>query len=152
MCGRQHPGRRQREATRNPARSKTLARRDTLGTGTGRSRVRPRRSRNRAVSGSLRTKADDERTREVGQAHTTEEVLEQDCESGGGEDGGKGSGQREPAPAKRVPDTEPGKARRTSWSQYAKRPEGAIPHKRHYLRQEPDEVIPQVRICAGGAE
>ena len=71
---------------------------------------------------------------------------------GGGGDGGKGSGQREPAPAKRVPDTEPGKARRTSWSLYATRPEGAIPHKRHYLRQEPDEVIPQVRIRAGGAE
>src|SRR5947209_14064842 len=65
--------------------------------------------RNRAVSGSLRTEADDERTREVGQVHSTGEVLEQSQTDGGGGDGGKGPGQREPAPAKRVPDTEPGR-------------------------------------------
>src|SRR5947209_733628 len=109
MCGRQQPECRKREALRNPARSKTLARKDALCTGTGRSRVRPRSRRNRAVSGSLRTEADDERTREVGQVHSTGEVLEQSQTDGGGGDGGKGPGQREPAPAKRVPDTEPGR-------------------------------------------
>ena len=132
----------------DPARSKTLARMDALCTGTGRSRVRP----TGAASGSLRTEADDERSREVGQTHSTGEVPELSQTDGGGGDGGKGSGQREPAPGKRVPGTVPGKARRMNWSQYAKRPEGANPHKRQDLRQEPDEVIPQVRIRAGGVE
>src|SRR5436309_12672333 len=114
MCGRQQPECRKREALRSPARSKTLARKDALCTGTGRSRVRPRSRRNRAVSGSLRTEADDERTREVGQVHSTGEVSEPSQTDGGGGDGGKGPGQREPAPAKRVPDTEPGRrAKRT---------------------------------------
>jgi len=44
MCGRQHRERRNCEALRDPARSKTLARTDALCTGTGRSRVRPRSS------------------------------------------------------------------------------------------------------------
>jgi len=44
---------------------------DALCTGTGRSRVRPGAVA-RAASGSLRTGAGDERTREVGQAHSTE--------------------------------------------------------------------------------
>src|SRR5215469_708275 len=61
------------------------------------------------ASGSLRTHADDERTWEVGQADSTYEVPEQPRATGGGGDGGKRSGQREPAPAKRVPDTEPGR-------------------------------------------
>src|SRR5208282_5207297 len=51
----------------------------------------------------------DERTREVGQTHSTGEVSEQDQNNGGGGDGGKGSGQGEPEPAKRVPDSEPGR-------------------------------------------
>ena len=47
--------------------------------------------------------------REVGQARSTDEVAEQRRATGGGGDGGKGPGQREPAPAKRAPDTEPGR-------------------------------------------
>src|SRR5216683_2027660 len=57
--------------------------------------------------GSPRTYADDERTREVGQANRTCEVSEQRWATGRGGDGGKGPGQGEPATAKRVPDTEP---------------------------------------------
>ena len=53
-----------------------------------------------AASGSPRTYADDARTREVGQARSTREVPEQRRATGRGGDGGKGSGQREPAPAK----------------------------------------------------
>src|ERR1700730_15148448 len=60
------------------------------------------------ASGSLRTYADDERTWEVGQTYCTGEVSEQCRATGSGGDGGKRSGQREPAPAKCVPDTEPG--------------------------------------------
>src|SRR6266852_7528586 len=75
--------------------------------GTGRSRVHPRRNMSGDASGSLRTHADDERTREVGQTSSTCEVPEQGRATGGGGDGGKRSDQREPATAKRVPDTEP---------------------------------------------
>src|SRR5208282_1790809 len=75
--------------------------------GTGRSLVRPGRKVSGDASGSLRTHADDERTGEVGQTCSTWEVLEQRRAAGGGGDGGKGSGQREPATAKRVPDTAP---------------------------------------------
>src|SRR5258707_14836898 len=57
----------------------------------------------RDASGSLRTEADDERTREVGQAHSTGEVPEPNRKTGGGGDGGKGPGQRGPATAKRGP-------------------------------------------------
>src|SRR5208283_5578637 len=62
----------------------------------------------RSASGSLRTGADDERTREVGQAYSTGEVLEQGRNIGGGGGRGKGLGQGEPATAKRVPDAVPG--------------------------------------------
>src|SRR6516164_6861106 len=75
--------------------------------GTGRSPARPGQSVPRDASGSLRTHADDERTGEVGPTRSTGEVSEQRRATGGGGDGGKGSGQREPASAKRVPDTEP---------------------------------------------
>src|SRR5208282_2445756 len=61
----------------------------------------------RDASGSPRTYADDERAREVGQAWSTDEVAEQRRATGGGGDGGKRSGQREPATAKRAPDSEP---------------------------------------------
>src|SRR5215467_2849023 len=98
----------QREALRNPARSKTLACTDALCTGTGRSRVRPREEA-WAASGSLRTEADDERTREVGQTHSTGEVCEPSAKTGAGGDGGKGSGQEQPAPAKHVPNAGSGR-------------------------------------------
>src|ERR1700675_1256382 len=75
--------------------------------GTGRSRVHPRRNMSGDASGSPRTHADDERTREVGRTCSTCEVSEQGRATGGGGDGGKRSDQREPAPTKRVPDTEP---------------------------------------------
>src|SRR5713226_7534648 len=75
--------------------------------GTGRSRVHPRWNMSGDASGSLRTHADGERTREVGQTSSTCEVPEQGRATGGGGDGGKRSDQREPATAKRVPDTEP---------------------------------------------
>src|SRR5436190_1599716 len=58
------------------------------------------------VRNSLRD-ADDEGAWEVGQTYSTWEVPEQGRATGGGGDGGKGFGQREPATAKRVPDTEP---------------------------------------------
>src|SRR5258707_13366561 len=77
--------------------------------GTGRSRVHPRRNMSGDASGSPRTHADDERTREVGPTYCTGEVPEQRRAIGHGGDGGKRSGQREPAPTKRVPDTEPGR-------------------------------------------
>jgi hypothetical protein len=57
----------------------------------------------------LRTYADDERTREVGQSRSTREVPEQRRATGRGGDGGKGSGQRKLAPVQRAPDTEPGR-------------------------------------------
>lgn len=50
-----------------------------------------------AASGSLRTQADDERSWEVGQLYSTEEVLEQGSTKGYGEDGGKGVGRGEDA-------------------------------------------------------
>src|SRR6516165_919755 len=78
-------------------------------TGTGRSQVCPEQQLPWDASGSLRTHADDERTWEVGQTSSTCEVPEQRRATGCGGDGGKGSGQREPAPAKHVPDTEPGR-------------------------------------------
>src|SRR4029077_20918684 len=77
--------------------------------GTGRSQVRPEQQLPRDASGSLRTYADDERAWEVGQTYCTGEVPEQRRATGSGGDGGKGSGKREPAPTKRVPDTEPGR-------------------------------------------
>ena len=61
----------------------------------------------RDASGSPRTYADDERPREVGQTRSTCEVSEPGRATGRGGDGGKGPGQRKPATAKRVPDTEP---------------------------------------------
>src|SRR5438105_14907698 len=75
--------------------------------GTGRSRVHPRRNMSGGASGSPRTHADEERTREVGQTGSTYEVSEQGWATSDGGDGGKRSDQREPATAKRVPDTEP---------------------------------------------
>src|SRR5207249_2248318 len=92
----------------SPARSKTLARMDTSHTGTGRSRVHPEVVL-RDASGSLRTHADDERTREVGRIHSTGEVPEQSQTDGSGGDGGKESDQRKPEPAKHVPDSAPGR-------------------------------------------
>jgi RNA-directed DNA polymerase len=51
------------------------------------------------ASGSLRMYADDERTREVGQTHSTGEVSEQGRATGGGGDGGKGFDQGKSATA-----------------------------------------------------
>src|SRR5438270_9402526 len=105
--GRPHPRHRYREVLRDPARSQTPCNTEAPRMGTGRSRVHPSRNMSGDASGSLRTHADDERTREVGQTSSTCEVPEQGRATGGGGDGGKRSDQREPATAKRVPDTEP---------------------------------------------
>src|SRR5216684_3865142 len=107
--GRQHPAQRQREMCTE---SRAVADPGHVWTHLTRKPGDPvfaREPTHSGRSGSLRTEADDERTREVGQARSTGEVPEQGRNSGGGGDGGKGSGQREPATAKRVPDTEPGR-------------------------------------------
>jgi len=108
--GRQHRMRRHGKAPASPARSqtpRTYRKTETPCTGTGRSRVLPWRKMPWDVSGSLRTYADDERTREVGQTCSTCEVLEQGRANGCGGDGGKRTDQGKSATAKRVPDTEP---------------------------------------------
>src|SRR5207253_705596 len=92
---------------RVPRGQRPRARTETPRSGTGRSQVRPEPQLPWDVSGSLRTYADDERTWEVGQPGSTGEVPEQRQTIGGGGNGGKGVGQREPATAKRVLDTEP---------------------------------------------
>src|SRR6266404_6866938 len=73
---------------------------------TGRSCGHPREY-DWVASRSLRTYDDDERPQEVGQTRSSDEVLEQGRRTGGGEDGAKGSGQREDATAKHGPDTGP---------------------------------------------
>jgi hypothetical protein len=80
------------------------ARTEKLRTRTGRLCARPQLIEPWAVSGSPRTDADDERAQEVGR---TDEVSERGRAIGGGADGGRGPGQRESAPAKRTPDSEP---------------------------------------------
>src|SRR6202795_815733 len=125
------------------------ARTETLRTRTGRSWVRPPPMAWRDASGSLRTYADDERTQEVGQSRSTDEVAEQGRATGGGGGGGKGTGQGEPAPAKRASDSVP--ARRAQCAGASTSGSNAPPW-RHYLRQEPDAVVPHVRIRGGGRE
>jgi hypothetical protein len=72
----------------------------------------------RAASGSPRTHADDERTREVGHARSTGEVAERRATGCGG-DGGKGLAKGTRLSATR-PDTEPDQARPARWSGYGK--------------------------------
>jgi len=90
---------------------------ETPRTGTGRSRVCPTPTTGQAASGSLRTHADDARTREVGWPHSTREVLEQwprpsarptspDAVASGG-DGGKGASQGKSTWDPHSPDTAP---------------------------------------------
>src|SRR5580692_5919413 len=68
----------------------------------------------KAVSGSRKAYADDERAGEVGRSGSTCEVPEQSRATGGGGDGGKRSGQGELDRAKHPPDTRAGKgAKRT---------------------------------------
>ncbi len=148
ICGRQHWAHRKREMRSGPARSKTLARTETLRTRTGRSWVLPSLIKRRDASGSPRTHADDERAQEVGQSRSTDEVAEQGRATGGGGGGGKGTGQGEPAPAKRAPDTAPDQRVQYAGASTA----GSIRalRWRYHLRQEPDAVIPHVRIRGGG--
>ena len=105
--GRHNRIRRYREALPSSARSQTPSTHRSTCTGTGRSRVLSKRKMAWDASGSLRTYADEERTREVGQTCSTCEVLEQGWATGGGGDGGKRFDQGESATAKRVPDSEP---------------------------------------------
>ena len=64
--------------------------------------------------------ADDERTREVGQTHSTWEVSNKAGQPAAEEDGGKGFDQGKSATAKRVPDSEPDTTRPVRWSGYVK--------------------------------
>src|SRR5439155_10074443 len=91
-----------------PRGQRPRARTETPRTRTGRSPGCPQQWLPWAASGSLSTHADDERAGEIGQAGSTDEVAEQRRATGRGGDGGKRSGQRKPATAKRAPDTEPG--------------------------------------------
>ncbi len=108
VSGRQHPSRRYRKSHRGSARSETPCmygntsreNREILGP--------PADDGLRVASGSRKTHADDERTREVGQVRSTCEVSKQDRATGCGGDGGKGSGQRKSVTATQVPDTAPG--------------------------------------------
>src|ERR1700739_426648 len=82
--------------------------------GTGRSHVCLQRRELQAVSGSRRTYADDERTREVAQSHSTYEVADPSRGTGRGGEGGKWTDRGELARAQRAPDSGPGKhAQRT---------------------------------------
>src|SRR5216683_1758060 len=76
---------------RSPARSQTLSTYGRTSHGNREIPCSPEEPTHSGRSGSLRTEADDERTREVGQARSTGEVPEQGRNSGSGGDGGKGS-------------------------------------------------------------
>src|SRR3989304_2585012 len=76
---------------------------------TGRSHERLLLMRWQTASGSRKTHDDDERSWEVGQAHSTDEAAEQSRGTGCGGGGGKGPGQGKPARGRRVPDTGPGR-------------------------------------------
>ena len=107
--GRQHGASRGREGCSDPAWSKTPRTYTSLA------------SRNREIPSLAWEKwhpgprcesnehDSDVRRREVGQAHSTEEVGEQSarCVGRGGVGGGKGPDQGESGRAKQVPDTEP---------------------------------------------
>jgi len=92
-----------------PARSETLACAQAPRTGTGRSLVRPGRSRRRTASGRRGAVADDERAREVRPRHSSREVDERSGAIRFGADGAKGGDRGKGGPAKRVPDTGPGR-------------------------------------------
>ena len=77
--------------------------------GTGRSHVCRQRRERQTVSGSQRTYAEEERTREVGQPHSSYELAEPSRGTGRGGEGGKGAGRGELARAQRAPDSGPGK-------------------------------------------
>jgi hypothetical protein len=107
VCGKRNRVRRYRETHRGPARSKTPC---THGNTSHENREvcgRLRLMEPRAVSGSPRTHAGDERAQEVGRSRSTAEVSEQCRAPGGGGGGGKRTGQRESASAKRAPDSGP---------------------------------------------
>src|SRR5438093_130179 len=104
--GRPYSLRRHRETRRDPARSATPRMHGSTLNG---SREIPRLSavRWQTASGSPKTHADDERTREVGQLRTTAEAAEQRRATGRGGGRGKGAGQGEPARTQGAPDPAP---------------------------------------------
>ena len=106
--GRQHVHSRHRKRVNGSARPLTFACMETPCAGTGRSSGRPSQ-RWRFASGRRRAVADDPRTEEIRLSHSSYEAGEQDRANGGGVDGAKGTGQEENGPAKRAPDSEPGK-------------------------------------------
>src|SRR6478672_10455405 len=93
----------------DPAWSKTLACADAPCAGTGRSRDRPFGNRRRSASGRRGAIAGDARSREVRLCHSSWEADEQSGPDRSGAGGAKGGGQGECEPAKRAPDSEPGK-------------------------------------------
>jgi hypothetical protein len=112
-------------------------------------RSRPRRHTRRAArSGRTRRLPNSrrERLRGVGRSHSTQEAGEQRQPDGGrGVWGGKGIDRGERRPAGHGPDAAPGHrvdrtGRRTGGNRFA------VTHPRY----EPYEVVPHVRICAGG--
>ena len=105
--GRRDSVRCHREAHRDPARSETPGMCGNTSRENRESPSPPVLMAGQAVSGSPRTYADDERTWEVGQAHSTREVSEQTRATWGGGDGGKAASQRECAKAPISPDAEP---------------------------------------------
>ncbi len=115
--GRQHSAHRYREMRRGPRGQRPRACTETPRARTGRSRVRPTQVTGQAASGSLRTHADDARTREVGWPHSTCEVPEQRCQQSArpkssdaaacGGDGEKGASLGESTCEPHPPDTVP---------------------------------------------
>src|ERR1043166_5557583 len=70
---------------------------------------------------------------------------------GGG--GGKGAGRGKPTRVGHAPDTEPvlrATSTRAVRQEMVRLCNWVVITCRHHLRQEPDAVVPHVRICAGG--
>ena len=121
--GRPHRVHRYREVCRVPRGQRPRARTQTPRSGTGRSHVRPRQRLPWDVSGSVRTYADDERTWEVGQPHSTYEVPEQRRTTGGGGWRGRGLAKGDPRTSKTRPGLRAGATRSVRWSGYVERQE-----------------------------
>ena len=107
--GRPHLKRRHGKALQDPARSE--ARRMYGNTLCGNREIPRLCAVQQAAEriGESKDEADDERSWEVGQLHSTDEVAEQRRARGRGGDGGKGRGQGQCGPERHAPDTELGK-------------------------------------------
>ena len=93
----------------------------------------------RSAERTLRGQGDDERFREVGQPHSTEECFEQRwwCATAGGGAGGKGADRGEFGPANQAPDAGTGKPATRAGPDTAGCAPGQVPRPtpaRHYPR------------------